>query len=154
MRSHHITVVVDGETHRIDTAAELLIDRDDLDESMAKQAALYAWYSYLHERARVARINAEADYESTFDEVYVKIKSGPEKVPVETAKAMARTDPGVKTKARAIIEFESTERTLSSLAYAVSQRKELLVSLARSRGVEMSTPSPAEMDRMKASQRR
>lgn len=154
MRTHNLEFVVNGETHKFDTSKELLIDRDDLDTELSRQAAHYAWFAVLHERARAERVHLESDLDERDASLYLKlkIKTAEDKPkPTEAAlKQMVAADQSRSASVSEIQAAEETERTLGAIVYAIAQRKDMIVSLARARGFEMATPSAEFMDRIRA----
>lgn len=150
MRNADVRVAVSGETHEFSTERELVIDRNDLDRELARQAALAAWYGVLLERARAERAELEAELEELTYLVDQEIRASAEKKPTEDAiKAKTRTDPRVLLTGKKLRKIEHDERLLGHFVSAFSQRKDLLVALARSRHLEMSSPSPDEVERIK-----
>lgn len=150
-RDTKVEVVVMGERHTFSTADEMLIDRDDLDTELAQQAAHFGWFAVLRDRARMERLRAEAAMDAMEQELFLKYRDRPtgEKITVDAIKAKARTDPEY---AKAIDRYQNadyTERLMGSFVDALSQRKDMIISLARSRHLEMSSPSADEVERIK-----
>lgn len=150
-RDTTITLIVGNEKYDFSTQSELMIDRADLDTEMARQAAHYAWFSVLHERARSERVRLEADYDASFARIDGEIRGTLEnKKTTEAAiKARIRSDKRLLEVERKLQMAEHAEKLLGSLVEALYQRKDLLIALARSRHLEMSTPSPDEINRIK-----
>lgn len=143
-------ITVRGERFEFSSAAELLIDRDDLDTELARQAAKYAWFYLLRERARHEKAELEALYEDTSYEVDQEVRKSLEKKVTETEiKAIVRSNGKLKQIAKKLRDLEANDRQIYAFVQALEQRKDLLVSLARSRNLEMSTPSADEVERMK-----
>lgn len=151
MRTTSVKFIVDGQAHEIDTASELSINRHDIDSEMARQAATYAWYRVLYERARHQMREANAELEDTSDEVGFAIREDARfKKATETAiKEAIRKDPRVRIAMRSARLAESNERYLWAIVNALEHRKDMLISLSRSRHHEMSALSADEVERIK-----
>ena len=144
-RTTEVTVEVCEEEFTFDTAAELLIDRDDLDDAFAKQGAKYAWFAVKHEIARTERVKLESKlevHEAKLDEeLRLKAAASADKMTEVKLKAAIKRDPKRVEIVDKIADKESDERILNALAYAFAQRKDLLIALGRSRNTELSSPS-------------
>lgn len=149
-RDTTITLIVGNEKHDFSTQAELMIDRADLDTEMARQAAHYAWFSVLHERARSERVRLEAEYDASFARIDGEIRDTLDKKTTEAAiKARIRSDKRLLEAEKKLQHSEHSEKLLGALVEALYQRKDLLIALARSRHLEMSTPTADDMNRIK-----
>lgn len=148
-RDTKIVVIVDGESHEFSSVEELMIDRDDLDEEMAHQAAHFAWFAVLRERARIARLRLEDKIDRLEQELFLKYKDSGEKLTVDAIKARVRTSHDLINLIESYREAEFSERLLDSFVTALAQRKDTLIALARNRNLEMSAPSADEVERIK-----
>lgn len=162
-RDVKVRILVGSERHEFSVQEELRIDRDDLDSELARQAAHYAWFSILYERARGERVALEGELtevEARLDQE-IRLK-GPEKRPLDpeskgldkkpteaAIKMAVRTDPRFSETMHRLQRAEQDERLLGAIESALVQRKDMLVALARSRHHEMNAPSADEVDRMK-----
>ena len=148
-RDTKIKVVVGDEAYEFSSLEEIIIDRDDLDEELVQQAAHYAFFRALYERARMARLKLESKVEEKENELFIKFKDSGEKMTVDMVKAKARTSGELIALIDRYHNSEYTERLLDSFVSALSQRKDTLIALARSRNLEMTTPSADEVERIK-----
>jgi hypothetical protein len=148
-RDQKIEVVVNGTRHQFSSAKELVINRDDLDSELAHQAANYAWFSVLYEHARAARVRLEASCERMAMRIDAEVRAVSGKTTEASVKARVGSDPRLNELEDKHAEAERQERLLASLVYAFAQRKDMLISLSRSRHVEMSMPSADEVERIK-----
>jgi hypothetical protein len=153
-RDFKIEVVVGGETYEFSTEKELIIDRDDLDAELAKQAANFAWFAVLLERIRSERLMLEEQLEGLTYEISNEVRRGiserKEKKPSEgTIKAQVMVDPRLRMISTKLRKIYNNEGMLEKIAAAMVQRKDCLIALARSRHLEMSAPSADETERMK-----
>jgi len=151
-RDRKIEIVVGDERHSFSTAEEMLIDRDDLDTELAQQAAHFGWFSVLRDSARMSRLRAEAAMDEKENELFLKYSetaAGEKKLTVDAIKARVRTDPEYVEAIERYHDSDYTERLLGSFVDALSQRKDMIVALARSRHLEMSAPSADEVERIK-----
>lgn len=150
-RDTKVDVVVMGERHSFSSADEMLIDRDDLDTELMQQAAHYGWFAVLRERARMERLQVEASLDSIEQELFLKYRESASstKLTVDAIKAKAKTDPEYAEAIRRYQNAEYTERLLGAFVDALSQRKDMIMALARSRHLEMSAPSADEVERIK-----
>jgi hypothetical protein len=150
MTVNEIKVTVGNQARTIDTEAVLRIDRNDLDNELARQSALYAWYFILFERARAEKIELEAKLEDLTYELDDSIRPALPKGYTETAvKAKIRSDARYKELAKTCRRAESDERMLLVLEKALAQRKDCLKEISRSRYLEMSSMSADEVERAK-----
>jgi hypothetical protein len=152
-RDTKVKVIVDNEQYDFSSLEELIIDRDDLDNELVEQAAHYAFFRTLYERARMARLKIEAKMDEKENEIFLRVKdsgkdSG-EKMTVDTVKAKVRTSPDLIKMIEKFQDAEYAERLLDSFVSALGQRKDTLIALARARNLEMSTPSAVEVERIK-----
>lgn len=153
MRTAKIEIMICDEKHVFDTDDELIIDQHDLDGELSQQAARYAYIAVLHERAKdhLRELEAEKqELDARLDGVVRDAMTKAEEKITE-AKVLSRIKlrPERKALKRKIRRAEQSAGTLLSLVMAYAQRKDLIVSLARSRGVEMSSMSPAEFAKTK-----
>lgn len=148
-RDTRVEVIVAGERHEFSSMEELMVDRDDLDEEMAHQAAHFAWFSILRERARMAKNKLEDKLDRVEKDLFMKYKEGGEKMTVEALKSKVRTSKAFADVLEDYREAEYTEGLLGSFVTALSQRKDTIIALARNRNFEMSTPSADEVSRIK-----
>jgi len=152
-RTHVLKIVVGDETLNFDLAKELQIDRDDIDFELGRQASLYAWFAVIHERARSHRVRVDAELselEYTLSVAEREKTEGEKKKPTEAAiKAVVRSDETYRDLCHRAQIAEESERLLNVLRDSFYMRKDTLVQLARSRGGEGSSPSAAEVDRIK-----
>jgi hypothetical protein len=152
-RDQKVKVQVGAEVYEFSTLNDLSIDRDDLDTELAHQASTYGWFRVLYERAKGIKATAEAELAELEGEVADSIRltgEGDKKALTETAiKQRVRADLRVKKMTRAVASMEQNERFLYAIVSAFEQRKDMLISLARSRATELNMPSAAEVDRMK-----
>lgn len=149
-RDAKVKVMVDKELYEFSIQDELMVDRDDLDTELARQAAHYAWFAVLHERSRYERVQMEEELERLEHEIYLENREHKTKEDTEAAlKAKVRTDQRFTGAIKRYQKLEHEEKLLHSIVAALYQRKDLLVTLARSRNLEMSTPSADEVERMK-----
>jgi hypothetical protein len=154
VRDTKIEIIVGGDKFEFSTEKELLIDRDDLDTELAKQAATFAWFAVLLERIRSERLSLEAQLESLEYEISNETRKGfterKEKKPNEdTIKALVMVDPRLRMISTKLRNIYHNEGLLEKIAAAFVQRKDCLIALARSRHLEMSAPSADETERMK-----
>jgi hypothetical protein len=153
-RDAKIEIVVGGEKFEFSTEKELLIDRDDLDAELAKQAANFAWFAVLLERIRSERLMLEEQLDGQTYEISNEVRQGfndrKEKKPNEgTIKAQVMVDPRLRMISAKLRRVYHNEGLLEKIAAAMVQRKDCLIALARSRHLEMSAPSADETERMK-----
>jgi len=146
-----VRILVGTERHEFSTQEELRIDRDDLDTELARQAAHYAWFAVLYERARGERVALEGDMESLEARLDQEIRlKSVDKKPTETAiKTAIKSDPRFMDTMARLLRAEQDERLLGAIESALVQRKDMLIALARSRHHEMSAPSADEVERIK-----
>lgn len=150
LRDAKIEVVIDNDHYEFSIADEMLIDRDDLDTELARQAAHYAWFSVLHERARMNRLKLEAEVDEKEKDLFLLYRErSSEKLTVDGIKAKVRIDDSLKELIERYHEAEYAERLLWSFVNALAQRKDALIALARARYHEMSAPSADEVERIK-----
>jgi hypothetical protein len=153
-RDAKIEIIVGGDKFEFSTEKELLIDRDDLDTELARQAATFAWFAVLLERIRSERLQLEAQLENFEYEISNETRKGfidrKEKKPNEdTIKALIMVDPRLRMISTKLRNVYHNEGLLEKIAAAFVQRKDCLIALARSRHLEMSAPSADETERMK-----
>jgi len=152
-RDVKVSVVVGAERHAFSIQEELGIDRDDLDTELARQAAHYAWFSVLYERARAERMALESEIDQLQGRLDQEIRlqtPKTEKKPTEASIENAiKTDPRYQEVIIRFQKAEHDERLLGAIESALVQRKDMLIALARSRHNEMSTPSADEVQRIK-----
>jgi hypothetical protein len=148
-RDTKVKVIVDNEQYDFSSLEELIIDRDDLDSELVEQAAHYAFFRTLYERARMARLKIEAKMDEKENETFLRVKDSGEKMTVDTIKAKVRTSPDLIKMIEKFQDAEYAERLLDSFVSALGQRKDTLIALARARNLEMSTPSAVEVERIK-----
>jgi hypothetical protein len=148
-RDTKIKVYVGDEVYEFSSLEEIIIDRDDLDEELVQQAAHYAFFRTLYERARMERLKLESKVEEKENALFIKFKDSGEKMTVDMLKAKARTSPEFTDLVSRYQDAEYTERLLDSFVSALAQRKDTLIALARSRNLEMTTPSADEVARIK-----
>ena len=153
-----VSVKVGGERVEISVEETLSIDRGNLDDSLARQAALYARIAILHEHARAERTAIEAELDEISAALFDVEKStltetgdvGKLKTPTDAVvRARVKTNKKVSNLAKQARKAEESERLLGALERALSQRKDLVVALARARSFELSTPTGEEVDRIK-----
>lgn len=153
-RTHILKIVVGDETLNFDLAKELQIDRDDIDFELGRQASLYAWFAVIYERARSHRVRLDAEVEELAYALSVAEREkhgGKKKPPTEAAiKAVVRSDEAYRDLCRRAQIAEESERLLNVLRDSFYMRKDTLVQLARSRGGEGSSPTAAEVERIKS----
>jgi hypothetical protein len=160
-RDTTFNVIVNEERHSFSTRSELSIDKHDLDEDMAKQAAHYAWFAVLHENARSERVRLEAQYDELFSRVDQEVrdkldeesgriieadpKAKPKK-PTETAiKLRVRSDKRLLDLERKLHTADHAEKLVGVIVDALYQRKDLIIAMARSRDREMSSGEVAKI---------
>lgn len=153
MRDSTVEVEVLGEVFKFSTMDELTIDRHDLDEELASQAAWYAWFGVLCERARKARKEKEGELEELTAQIDGQIREE------ATAKKEKLTEAAIKQRIRAKLPIRKLEQDIGRLEYderligvfhaAYAQRKDMLVSLARGRFFEMAGLPAAEQEAIK-----
>lgn len=148
-RDTKIKVYVGDEVYEFSSLDEIIIDRDDLDQELVEQAAHYAFFRTLYERARMERLKLESKVEEKESTLFIKFKDSGEKMTVDMVKAKARTSPEFTDIVNRYQDAEYTERLLDSFVSALAQRKDTLIALARSRNLEMTTPSADEVARIK-----
>ena len=148
-RDTKIEVIVGDERYEFSSLEKVIIDRDDLDSELVEQAAHYAFFRALYERARMNRLKVEAKMDEKENELFLRVKDSGEKMTVDTVKAKVRTNPELIKMIDRYQDSEYTERLLDSFVSALGQRKDTLIALARARNLEMSTPSADEVTRMK-----
>ncbi len=151
-RDAKVRVMVGNEVHEFETSRELMINRDDLDTELARQAALYAWYGVLVERARAERMEVEAEIERLEGDVEQEIRASitDKKLMTENAiKAKVKSDPRLIKLGRDARRIERDERFVGVMYSAFFQRKDLVVALARNRNAELSAPSAAEVEKVR-----
>lgn len=146
-RAATVDLVIGGEKFSFSLTDELQIDRHDLDHELARQAAHFAWFGVLRERARAERMRLEAELEDRENDLYIEASGTGSKVTDTKAKVRSNTE--VRGLIRKITRAEQDERMLSMIVDALTQRKDMLISLARSRHLEMSAPSSDEVERIK-----
>jgi hypothetical protein len=153
-RNFDMTVRVMGQTYQFSTRDELSIDRNDLDSELAYQAARYAWVATLHEQSKAEKARANAKYEAMAGQIEEEIRSqyeGTKGKPTEGAiKAKVKIDPRLDEISKLIDDISENERLTAILVSAFVQRKDLVVTLAKSRNFEMSSMSADEINRIKS----
>lgn len=157
LRDTKVRFTVDGQSYELSTQVELVIDRDDLDCEMGKQAALFAWYGVMRERARYERMLKEAEIEELEaqieDDLRMKLDDKKmmdgRKMTEDAISSKIRVDPRLSIARRQLRKTDQNEKMLDMFVSAMAQRKDMLVALARSRHLEMSAPSADEVDRIK-----
>ncbi len=153
MRDTKVKVEIAGEEYEFSTAEELGIDRDNLDEAITQQAASFAWFMVLRERARshAAMLAASLkDLEAELDErVRLQLVEAGAKVTEVKVKATIRSHPERRSLQMRLDKAEQVENLVGAFSSAFIQRKDLLISLSRSRAYEMAMPSALEVQRMK-----
>lgn len=157
VRDAKIKFAVDGESFEFSTATELMIDRDDLDCEMGKQAAVFGWFGVLRERARSEReiISAEIeDLEGVIeDEIRSKLDDKKmidgKKMTEDAIKSKITVDARLRLARRKLLKAANSERFIDMFVSALAQRKDMLIALAKSRYLEMSAPSADDVDRIK-----
>lgn len=149
-RDVKINVFVDNEKHTFSIQEELTIDRDDLDTELARQAAHYAWFAVLRERARAERLALEGEVDQVWSRIDQEIRQKSEKKPTEDAiKNAVKTDPRYIEASNHYQKSERDERLLGAIEMALVQRKDMLIALSRSRVNEMHMPSADEVEKIK-----
>lgn len=157
MKEETVEVIIGDERYRFSTK-DLAINRDDLDGELARQAALFAWYGFLHERLRAERSRLELELEELTAQIDQEVRrrmhqeapEGRGLKPTEAEiKSRVRITPTYVNASRKILKVEADERMLSVIVSALAQRKDMLVALARNRHLEMAAPSADEVERMK-----
>lgn len=149
-QSWKVKADIGNERFEFDSDSVLLIDRANLDEELAKQAAWYARFAVLYERVQQARLEAEAALEEEEAEHY-----GPARLKLgkgATEKAVTVALQGIaelRALRRKILKMRGVESDLKVMVNAFVQRHGALVALARTRNYELSMPSPAEVDKAK-----
>jgi len=148
-----IDITVGGEDYRFEVNDELEIDVHDLDKELAQQAARYAWFSVLLERARDEFRELEAEKQELDAKLDGEIRIDFEKAQIKTTEAKVsakiKAHPARRALKKKIRKMEFTCGVLLSIVMGYAQRKDLIVSLSRSRGVEASSMSHVEADRIK-----
>ena len=142
------------ETIRFETREWLDIDRHDLDEEAAKQASERGWVNVIAERAKTEAMLLEADLEDLDSDLAMAFSEGEGKELSATGlKEAVKRSIGSSRERRALyrkwIAADDAARQMAALNYAMIDRKEMIVSLAKAKGSELSTPSPVELDRSK-----
>lgn len=146
-----VRVTVRGETLEFSTYRELQIDRSDLDTDLARQAAHYARFNFLYESCKSERMELESSLEDVEDELSIDIRNqeGGKKLTETAIKEKVRRDGRWKALARRVRKSATDERFLLVFVKALEQRKDMLISLARSRMAELNMPSADEVERIK-----
>lgn len=129
------------------TCDELLIDRGNLDEELARHSAHHASICVLYERAKGQRLCLEAEIEELEADLSNRIREKAKKDLTETAIRQAVV---IDKKRRELrerwVEADQIEREMSALVYGMMHRKDTLVSLTAGRNLELSVPSAADVD--------
>ena len=140
-----ISIWLGDEKFDFETRETLGIDRDNLDEEIAKQASTCSWF--LVQRAKAAAMIADVeaeikDMEAVLDpKIRAKAKEDGEKITEAGIKAAMQRDEqrgSLKEKFRKLM---AAEGLLGAFVDAFRQRKDMLVSLGFSRRQEMSFSS-------------
>ena len=157
VRDTKVRFTVDAEAYELSTMGELMIDRDDLDCEMGKQAAIFAWFGVMQERARGERMVKEAEIEELEaqieDDIRMKLDDKKmldgRKMTEDAISSKIKVDPRISIARRQLRKTDQNEKMLDMFVSALAQRKDMLISLARSRHLEMSAPSADEVERIK-----
>ena len=150
-----ITVIVKGETFRFDIREWLDIDRHDLDKEAAKQASERGWVGKVAEGAKTEAMLLEADLEDLDSDLTIAFSDSAEgkELSATALKEAVKRTVGASQKRRALyrkwIMADDAARQVATLYWAMVDRKEMIINLAKAKGGELSTPSPVELDRSK-----
>ena len=148
-RDAKVEVTIGAEKYSFLLSGELQIDRHDLDHELARQAKLFAWFGVLRERARAERMRLEAELEDRENDLYNEDSRDSKTATVTDKKAKIRSNTDVRALIRKITRAEQDERMLAMIVDALTQRKDMLKELSRSRHLEMSAMGADETERIK-----
>ena len=143
-----LTLAFADESYDVDARELLGVNRDDLDLELSKQAATFAWYAVLEERARAWRKGCESEFDRAVAEADRRERAK-EKATETAIKHRIVLDEKVRAAEEEVRNAVYAERTLGALASALGQRKDMLIALARARQTELSALSAAEVERIK-----
>jgi len=152
MRDAPFEVTVGGEKFTFSTKSELFIDRDNLDDDLARQAALYAFFGIrLSAELKKEKAILEADYEELFNRLDQEVRPTFKTKPTETEiKNKIKTDPRIIVLSKKLTKLEFDEYKISIMLKALEQRKDMLKALSMNRSMERTMPSSDEIERMKS----
>lgn len=140
--------VIQGERIEIHTKDWCEIDRHQLDEESARQAAADAYIGILKERAEREKLLLGAAIEDC-DAEFVEQILQQKKLPEHLLKLAIKGNPKRRLLGRQLIEADELSRELGALTWALVRRKDALNNLFMSRGREISTPTSADVQRAK-----
>ena len=138
--------VIQGERIEIQTKDWCEIDRHQLDEESARQAAGDSYIGILKERAEREKLLLEAAIEDC-DAEFVEETLAKGKLPEHLLKLAIKGNPKRRLLGRKLIEADELSRELGALMWALVRRKDALGNLFASRGRELSTPTRADIER-------
>lgn len=152
MRDAPFEVTVCGEKFAFSTKSELFIDRDNLDDDLARQAALYAFFGIkLSAELKKEKAILEAQYEELFNQLDQEIRPTFKQKPTETeVKNKIKTDRRIIALSKRLTNLEFDEYKISIMLKALEQRKDMLKALSMNRSMERTMPSSDEIERMKS----
>ena len=149
-----VEVDCQGEHFKFSSNEVLMIDRNQIDDELARQASWYARFAVLYERSQAARLDVEADQEELEARVSGPIRESLSKIhkaklTEKVVMSQVILHPEVQALRKKIRRMAAIESDLKVVVNALVQRKDCIVAMARTRNFELSTPSPAEVDRAK-----
>lgn len=147
-----MTVSIGGKTIQYVMKDWLEIDRHNLEEEMGHQAYNYVFIAHEHEKAKSARLRTEAelaDLDAEIADEFRKANKDAKKLTEAAVKHAVRVSSKRGALVKKVLDAEEGERFLGAFVYAFVHRKDMLESLARSRGMELSTAKVLELDAAK-----
>lgn len=141
--------VIQGEKVEIKTSDWCEIDRHQLDDESARQAAGDAYIGILRERAEREKLLIEAAIEDCDAANAEELLAREKRLPEYLFKQMLKDNPKRRLLKRQLIEADELSRELAALMWALVRRKDALGNLFMSRGREISTPTASDIKRAK-----
>jgi len=136
-----IDINIDEKKFSRDINEDLLIDSNNLDEALEKQAALYAYYSITLQQATALRDQAEFDYERTLNDAIQTARtefSGSEKrITDKQVMAVVGNAPEVLAAKQLFLKFSAQRDQLYALVRALEHKKDNLIAIAYRRRSEI-----------------
>lgn len=124
-----------------DINKDLSIDPDNLDEALATQASLYAYYSLRFQEANELKAQAEFDYERVINELMITVREemvgSAAKITAAQLDAVVRTRPEALEKKNNFLKISAYRDKLYSIVRSLEHKKDSLISLAYKRRSEL-----------------
>lgn len=144
-----VTACIAGKWVVFKTADWLPIDRHNLEEEMARQAAAHGWITITMERAKKEALLIEAELDDEDARFAAEYRSTKKDLSETEIKQAIKGNPKHRVLVRKAIEADQRHREMQALSYAMIHRMEMLKALSKARGGELSLPSPSELAQSK-----